>query len=340
MTSIKFRSAVAAGLCAVAAVVTVASASAQQIIMKIGHPLAPKTSLHEWAERLKAGMEKRAPGRIDVQIYPASQLGAIPRMIEGAQLGTIEMTEVPPEFLSGVDPRFSIFSAPGLFEDIAHADRTVHDPEFKTAFWPLGEAKGFKLVGFGCETPGDYATVRPIRTLADFRGLKLRVFGSKLETEGLQRLGAAGVPMPLTEVMSAIQQHTIDGNKAGISVFVPFQYQTVAKYVLKAKDSIICVTKLASKIWFDKLPADLRTAMLEVGAEVDADMLPWNIAYIDRLYEAWTKSGGVLTELSPADQAELRKRLSTVADDVFKDNPEVLKIYQTMKSVAERRRKG
>jgi TRAP-type C4-dicarboxylate transport system substrate-binding protein len=317
-----------------------ASASAQQIIMKIGHPLSPKTSLHEWAERLKAGLDRRTPGRVDVQIYPASQLGAIPRMVEGVQLGTIEMTEVPPEFLSGVDPRFSIFSAPGVFEDIAHGDRTVHDPEFKKAFWPLGEAKGFKLIGFGCETPGDFATVRPINTLADFRGLKLRVFGSKLETVGLQRLGAAGVPMPLDEVLSAIQQRTIDGNKAGISVFVPFQYWNVAKYVLKAKDSIICVTKLASKMWFDKLPADLQNVMIEEGARVDAEMLPWNLAFIDRLYEAWTKGGGVLTELSAADQAEMRKRLSTVADEVFKDNPAVLGIYQTMKSVAERRRNG
>jgi TRAP-type C4-dicarboxylate transport system substrate-binding protein len=340
MTRMILRPAVAAALCTVAAIVAVASASAQQITMKIGHPLAPKTGLHEWAERLKAGLDKRAPGRINVEIYPASQLGAIPRMIEGAQLGTIELTEVPPEFLSGVDPRFAVFSAPSIFEDIAHGDRTVRDPEFKKVFWPVGEAKGLKLVGFTCDAPTDYAAVRPIRTLADFRGLKLRVFGSRVEIEALRRLGASGVPMPLSEVLPAIQQRTIDGNKAGIPVFVPFQYQTVAKYVLRAKESIICVTKLASKMWFDKLPADLKTIVLEEAARVDDEMLAWNTAYTDGLYKAWVQNGGVLTELSPADQAELRERLSAVGDEVFKDNPEVLEVYRVMKSVAERRRKG
>lgn len=330
------------GLAAAAMIAAFATADAlaQQVTIKIGHPLAPGTGLHLWAEHVKNGVERRAPERVSVQIYPASQLGAIPRMIEGAQLGTIEMIEVPPAFLSGVDPRFSVVAAPGIFDNIAHADRTVHDPEFKEVFWSLGEAKGLKLVGLGCDAPGDLATVRPIRSLADFRGLKLRVFGSPLEIEALRRLGATGVPMPLAEVISAIQQRTIDGNKAGMPVFVPFKYQNVAKYVLTPRDSVICVTKFASKVWFDKLPADLQTIIMEEAAVADEKMLPWAVATLEKLYKAWVANGGVLTKLPPDEQAELRRRMSTVGDDVLKDRPEVLEVYRVMKSVAERRREG
>jgi len=342
MTITNFRrGAAAAGGFAIAATIILAmtSASAQQTIMKIGHPIAQNTGLQLWAELVKAGAEKRAPGRINVQIYPASQLGAIPRMVEGAQLGTIEMIEVPPEFLSGVDPRFSVVAAPGIFDDIAHGDRTMHDPEFKAAFWHVGETKGVKVVGITCDAASDYATVKPIRTLSDFAGLKLRVFGSPLEIETLRRLGATGVPMPLSEVLPALQQRAIDGNKSGMPVFVPFKYESVARYVLRPKESIICVGKFVSTAWFAKLPADLRSIILEESAIADEKLLPWAMNELERLYKAWVAVGGELTDLAPAEQAELRRRLSTVGDDVLKDKPEVLAVYRIMKAVAERTRK-
>ena len=333
-----FRRGGVAVLASIVAAGLAVGASAQQITLKIGHPLSPKTGLQVWAEYLHEGIEKRAPGKFKVQIFPASQLGAIPRMVEGAQLGTIEMIEVPPAFLSGVDSRFSVFAAPGIFDDIAHGQRTAHDPEFKKAFWSIGEAKGLKMVGMTCDAPSDYSSTTPIRKIADFRGLKLRVFGSKLEIETLRRLGATGVPMPLVEVISSIQRKAIDGNKAGITVFVPFKYQTVAKYVLKAKESIICVTKFASKIWYDRLPRDLQQVIMAAGEEADARVLPWTEALIERLYKIWVKTGGELNEFSPSEQAELRRRLSTVGDDVLKSRPAAYNVYKIMKAAAERTR--
>lgn len=325
---------------AFAAALALAADARAQTIMKIGHPIAVNTGLQVWAEFVKEGVEKRAPGKIAVQIYPASQLGAIPRMVEGAQLGTIEAIEVPPEFLSGVDQRFSVVAAPGIFADIAHGHRTMHDPEFKKAFWPVGRDKGVHMVGINCDAPSDYATVKPVRTLADLRGLKLRVFGSPIEIETLRRLGATGVPMPLTEVLTALQQRAIDGNKSGMPVFVPFKYETVAKYVLRPKESIICVGKWLSTQWFDKLPKELRAIIEEEAAAADEKTLPWSVREMERFYKVWTEVGGELTDLSPADQADLTRRLSTVGDDVLKDKPEALAVYKVMKAVAERQRKG
>ena len=311
-------------------------ASAQKITLKIGHPLTATTGLQKWAVFFKEELEKRAPGKFDVKIFPTSQLGSIPRMIEGAQLGTIEMIEIPPAFFTGLDERFGIVTAPGIFKSLEHGQHTLHDPQFKKAFWPIGEAKGLKMVGMTCDTASDYATVAPIRKIADFKGRKIRVFGSPIETEIMHRVGATGVPMPLTEVIPAIQRKVIDGNKAGIVVFVPFHYQSVAKYVLKAKQSLICLNKMASKSWFDSLPADLQKAVLDSAAQADDKILPWSVALAGKMYGLWTKGGGVLTELSPKEDAELRKTLSTVGDDVYKNKPEVLKMFQLMKAVAAR----
>ena len=103
--------------------------------------------------------------------------------------------------------------------------------------------------------------------------------------------------------------------------------------------SIICIVKFASKVWFDKLPSDLQRIILEEAAIADARILPFSIALINKLYGIWEKTGGELNVLSDAEQTELRRRLSTVGDDVLKDQPEVLKVYKIMKAVAARTRK-
>lgn len=310
-----------------------------ETLIKIGHPLPPKTGLHVWAQYFKAGVEKRAGKDATVKIYPTSQLGAIPRMIEGVQLGTIEMVTIPPGFFTGIDQRYSVLAAPAVFDGIAHGHRVVHDPEFKKVFWNIGNAKGLKMISMSCDTPSDYATVTPIRKIADFKGRKLRVFGSKFEIETLSRLGATGVPMPLSEVVPAIQQKVIDGNKAGITVFVPFRYQTVAKYVLKAKESIICINRMVSQRWFDKLPRGLQTIVAEEAAVADDRILKFNVAVIQKMYGLWTKNGGTLTEFSAAEHDELLRRLSTVGEAVLKGRPEVFAVYNLMKKVADRTRK-
>jgi hypothetical protein len=70
---------------------------------------------HEWMKRFAAAIERKSGGRIKAELYPASQLGSIPRMIEGTQLGSIQIFVGPPEFFVGVDQRFELMSASGLF---------------------------------------------------------------------------------------------------------------------------------------------------------------------------------------------------------------------------------
>lgn len=316
-----------------------ASVAAQPVTMKIGHATT-KGAYDHWADTFKAGLAERVGDRIKVEVYPLSQLGAIPAMVQGVQLGTIEMVMTPPAFLSGVEPRFAVLSAPGIFHDLMHGFRTLHDPAFKKAFWSIGDAKGLQLVSMTCDAPTDYATSTPIRRLSDFEGRKLRVFGSKLEIETLRRLGAAGVPMPLSEVVPAIQQKTIDGNKAGITIFVPFKYQRIAKYVLKPGEGLICSGRFVSKVWFDKLAPDLQKAILDQALATDPLNQEWTLGFVDRMYKLWVKAGGELAELSAEDQAELRRRLSTVGDDVLKDRPAVLETYRVMKEAANRTRGG
>ena len=313
-------------------------AAAQQMTIKEAHATI-KSGQDNWAYTFKQTIEKRTGGRIKIDVFPGGQLGQQTALIQGVQLGTIELAQVATEFMTVIDPRFDIFASPGIFEDVAHADRTMHDPQFRKAIWTIPESRNIRIIGFSCESLADYATAEPMKTIADFKGKKFRVLGSKLETEILRRVGATGVPMQLGEALPALQQKAIDGVRAGIVVFVALKFEPVAHNILKSGESVICVPKLASKRWLEGLPRDLQTAILEEAARADQTNLSYNLDLMDKMYAAWTASGGALNELAPADKAEFRRRMQTVGDDVFKGSPQVKAAYEVLKAAAVRTRK-
>src|ERR1700728_907408 len=83
---------------------------------------------HEWMKRFAAAVERDSGGRIKAELYPASQLGSIPRQIEGTQFGSIQGWIGPPEFLVGVDERYEALSAPALFTSAEQHLRVINDP--------------------------------------------------------------------------------------------------------------------------------------------------------------------------------------------------------------------
>ncbi len=323
-----------AGLAAVAAAMTLAGGTPAraQYTMKISTPTI-HGSLEKWGEILQKGVAARTD-KLKVQVYPASQLGAIPRTIEGAQLGTIEAVEVPPEFLSGVDPRFGIFSAPGVLTGMWQGYHALNDPEFTKEFWQVGLDKGIKIVGHDCDSPGDFSTRNPIHKMTDFKGLKIRIFGSPAEREELARLGATGVPMPLSEVLPAIQRHAIDGNKAGITVFVPFKYYDTIKNVFRGHESMICVIKFVSKTWYESLPKDLQTMLWDEAQKANKDVMPWAVDTVNQRYKEWTEHGGNLTEFDDAEQKRFIDRISDIGEKVFAGEPKAVELLALLKKVA------
>ncbi|OFZ99221.1 MAG: hypothetical protein A3H35_19390 [Betaproteobacteria bacterium RIFCSPLOWO2_02_FULL_62_17] len=313
-------------------------ASAQQITIKEGHATI-KSGMDHWAFAMKEAVERRTGGRVTINVFPGGQLGQQTQLVQGAQLGTIELVQVATEFMTVVDPRFDIFASPGVFDGVEHADRTFHDPVFQKEILSITEQKNIKIIGISCEALSEYASRDPIRTLADFQGKKFRVLGSKMEIEVLRRVGATGVPMQLGEALPALQQRAIDGARAGIVVFVPLKFASVAPNVLRTGESIICVPKLASKRWLDGLPGEIRTVILEESAKAEKANVAYNITNMGSMYAAWKAQGGTLNELSAAEKAEFRKRVSTVGDEIFKGSPEVMRAYQVLKAAAERTRK-
>jgi TRAP-type C4-dicarboxylate transport system substrate-binding protein len=308
-------------------------AAAQNFTMKFGTATVNDPQ-HEYIKIYKDEIERRSGGRIKVEIYPQSQLGPIPRQIEGLQLGTIEGFIGPADFYVGVDKRFGVFSAPILFRDMANAAATLADGELNQAILSLGADKGYVGLGTFAYAQHDYLAKDPIRSFADFKGKKIRVNATPLEREAMARLGATAAPMPLNEVLAALQRNVIDGTRSGLSVFVTLKYQDVSKVVTVTNDTMLVPLATASKAWLDKLPAELQQAVIDAGRAAQIRNQQFTLEFNAQMPKRWAEAGGELYLLPEPERAKLVAALKSVGDDVTKDDPPVRAFLERVRAAA------
>jgi TRAP-type transport system periplasmic protein len=324
----------AAGLVAAAA----GSAAAQDskaIVVKLATATL-NDAQHEWMKRFAVAIEKNTNGRMKAQVYPASQLGAIPRMIEGTQLGSIQIWVGPPEFLVGVDPRFELLSAPGLLQNDQHAIKIINDAEFAKAFLAVGANKGLVGASLFLTGPMAFDMRTPVRTLADLKGKKVRVLASPFQMEQLTRLDATGVPLSLGDVLPALQQGALDGALGALPVFAALQYQGAAKYMTETGHSYIFSVAMLSKKWFDGLPNDLQAIVMTTAKQIQTEVLPWSLDFLVSQRKVWVANGGEVITLSAADHAELMRKMRPIGDDIVKTKPALKPMWDMLLAAAKR----
>ncbi len=327
----------ALGVAALACTMLVGGAAAQDKSMTIKLGTATlNDAQHEWMKRFAAAIDTDTNGRIKAEVYPASQLGSIPRMIEGTQLGSVQIWVGPPEFLVGVDQRFELLSVPGLFQNDQHALKTLADPEFAKAFLALGANKGLIGASLFFTGPAVFDMRTPVRSLTDLKGKKVRVLASPFQTEQLTRLGGTGVPLSLGDVLPALQQGTLDGALGALPVFGALQYFDTAKFVTQTGHAYVFSVAMLSKRWFDALPADLQAAVMAASKQAGAEAVPWSVDFLLAQRKNWVEKGGELIALSPAEHAELMAKMSPIGEDIVKSKPELKSMWEQLSAAAKR----
>ena len=316
------------------AIVTAASllmfanmSSAADFTMKIGLGTY-KDVQHQWADWMEEAIEKRSNGRIDVKVFTRSQLGNITRMVEGVQLGTLETVVAPMDFFVGIDPRFGVFSIPTLFSSKASASKALQDPALNAEIRKVGLKKNVIPVSIFPHSVAHYFAKQPIRRLSDFKGKKMRVNATPAERERMARLGGTAVPMPLGEVVPALQRGMIDGTMSGTVVYVVFKFNQVAKTLTVTNDTLILSAGLVSKVWLNKLPADLQNIVIEEGNKLQARTTAYSDTSEMAMIKRWKSDGGELVTLPDSDQKELLAKLKSVGEDVTKSSASLNAFYR------------
>ena len=312
-----------------------AAPAAAQNVMKLSTATINDVQ-HEWMKRFAAEVAKNSNGQIKPEIYPASQLGTIPRQIEGTQFGSIQAWIGPPEFLTGVDARYELLSAPGLFKDAAHASRTLNDREFKAAFLALGANRGLKGIGLFLYGPLMFNARTPIRKLADFEGLKIRVLAGGMQMNQMRRLKGTPVPMSLGEVLPAVRQGALDGSMSAQPVFTAFRYWDAAKYIYESNHGIVSSITVVSKSWFDKLPPNLQKVVTDAAEKATKDNAQWTLEFLGKTRDAWLKAGGEIAVPTPEDRAALMKLMLPIGAEVTAAKPQEKAMYELLLKAAKR----
>jgi TRAP-type C4-dicarboxylate transport system substrate-binding protein len=294
---------------------------------------------HEWQKVFASELQARIGDAVKTEIYPASQLGAIPRMAEGVLLGTIEAFTTPTSFMTNVDPRFQAFDVPGLFKTPEDVHAAIHDPEYRGHLEEMFLDKGLRVIGAIYNSPTVVFTMKDVTTLEGLRGLKIRTFASPLQVKPMELLGATPLPLALTEVIPQLESGGLDGMLVGMPILTAFKYYDVGKNILDLRFAQIVSVTVVNEDWFQAQTDEVKTAIVEAGRAAEEQVFPWGVENVEKTYKIWTDNGGKLNALSSEDQAKMEADFSKLAAEVLDAEPAVKAEYDRLRTIVDAKAK-
>jgi tripartite ATP-independent transporter DctP family solute receptor len=243
------------------------SFAAQTINLKLGHAVAPEHPYHLGAMKFAELVAQKTGNRIKIDVYPSTQLGNERDMVEGLQLGTIDLVVTSTGPLGGFVPKMSVVDLPFLFRDRAHAYKVLDGPigrELLDTFTGKGiKGLAFWENGFRQITNN----VRPIEKPEDLKGIKIRTMENKVHLAAFRAFGASPTPMAWSEVYTALQQKTIDGQENPVAIIYHQKIYEVQKYLALTDHFYSPTPLLMSLKIFNSLPRDIQKTMLDAALE-------------------------------------------------------------------------
>jgi len=309
----RFGMAVAAGALVLGSV----AASAQERIRIAGN-FARDHNSSIAIEMAKKELEAATKGQVILEIFPDMQLGGAQENVSQTRAGTIGATWVGMAFLSRTVPELEAVSLPFMFPSREVAYKVMDGPMGDLLAQKLGE-KGFVSLGFMELGPRQVTNgVRPIKTMADLKGLKIRLQPNETHLATFRALGANPQAMDIKEVYSALQQRVIDGHENPYNLVLASRFFEVQKYLSNTGHFFDFISVVASKKVYDTLKPEsqkaLRTAMANAiawqrsnAAKADADAL-----------EELKKKGMQYDVMPQSERDAMRKATEGVVDLVRK----------------------
>ncbi|MCX8517634.1 MAG: TRAP transporter substrate-binding protein [Rhodoferax sp.] len=307
------RTLVQAAVLAATALTGLSALAQSPIIIKFSHVVAPDTPKGKGAQRFKELAEQRTGGRVKVELYPNSQLYKDKEELEALQLGSVQM--LAPSLAKfgplGVK-EFEVFDLPFLFKDDA-AFRGITDGPLGAELFKKLEPKGITGLAYWDNGFHIMSANKPLKNVADFKGMKMRIQSSKVLDAQMRALGAIPQVMAFSELYQALQSGVVDGTEGVTSNFYTQKIFEVQKHMTLSNHGHLAYAVIVNKAFWDGLPADIRTTL--TAAIKDATSYANAIASTENA-EALNKiRASGKTEIhtpTAAEQAEWKKTLMPV----------------------------
>jgi C4-dicarboxylate-binding protein DctP len=261
--------AVAGAAAATVAMPWVARAQQKPIRMRLAHAANEVHPGHIATVQFKAALEKLLPGRVDIQIFPNRQLGDDKQSLESAIAGTIELAGASGVLYPLVTgrPALAAYQLPFLIRDYDHFTKLATSDLAQKMLDDLAPAG---LIGLQTTDIGQrnfLSVSKPVKTVADFAGLKTRIVPVPLHKQIWEAVGTAPIGLPYGEVYSALQTKVIDAVEINVSSVVGENLWEVGKYFTLTGHYPWHNVIVANKTFFDGLPPDVQAAMRKAGRD-------------------------------------------------------------------------
>ncbi|MDR1933267.1 MAG: TRAP transporter substrate-binding protein [Spirochaetales bacterium] len=299
-----------------------ASSSAQAPapkVLKFAMTNAPDTFIARVVSNFAAIANKNGNGSLDVQVFPASQLGDQRDYIEGLKMGTLEMCLIATGALEGFEPRFIIFSLPFVFESASHMHRFYESEISQKVLEDFRTQQGIRHVGIVDEGMRQVWTSNiEIKTLADFQKLTIRVPEVPLYVNMFKALKANPTPMALGDVYMGVQTGVINAFENGVDNFVANKLDEVLKISNSTNHTgVICSILLAEKV-FESLSPEQQKVIIDAGKEATDKGITEFEASQENLYASLQNKGVKRIKLSDDTMTQIRSTLQEVVRDQLK----------------------
>lgn len=282
-----------------------ARAQGGKSVMRIAHVLTDQDNVHRALVRFKDSVEKRSGGQLEVQIYPNSALGSLRVTFESMQLGNLEAGVWDAGTPANVVPLWTVPELPYVLRDLDHVHKVVDGPigqELNKAL--LDKARIRTLAVYDTTFRKIFTRPKAINSLADVKGMKIRVPEVQAYVRCMQLLGANPTPIPWAELYTSLETGVVQGfeNKCEAAFNAKLHEQT--KFAAYTGHIFVINPLMVSERWFGSLPRAVQQSVLEAAAE----SLVWQRAEApasEKIFEQKMKDAGV-TFTNP-DPAPFRK---------------------------------
>jgi tripartite ATP-independent transporter DctP family solute receptor len=295
---------------ALAAALACAAARAQELKFATqnpkGHPIV--AGMEKLAELVAA----RSGGKLKLALFPGGVLGSDQANVSALQGGTLDMVVLNSGILASQVKEFGIYDFPFMFANPKEADAVVDGPFGRMMHGKL-QAKG--IVGIAYWELGFREITnsrRPIHTLKDIEGLKLRVIPNAINVDWVKALGANPTPLPFPEVYAALDQKAIDGQENPVTVIAANKFYEVQKYLVTTNHQYNPQSVIVSKKTWDALSAQNRKILGEAALEAAKYQRQVSRAAASTAVDTLKKNGMQVTELPPTELAKFREAMKPV----------------------------
>ncbi|NMG39642.1 C4-dicarboxylate ABC transporter [Chelativorans sp. ZYF759] len=302
----------ALALAATVSIAWSASALAADYQLNVNTALATSDPLYKGLEAFQANVAEASDGRLEVNLYPNSQLGPDEDVLEQARAGAPVAVVVDGGRLAVFQNEFGVLGAPFLASGYDGIRKVVTSDMFEEWVDKLRDASGHQVLSFNWwQGERHLLTNKEINGPADLNGVRMRTPGAPVWMETISAMGATPTPMPWGEVYSAIQQNVIDGAEAQLPAIVGANLDEVVTHITKTGHINLITGLVTSAAWFDSLPDDLQQIVREEALKA-GDIASYGTQdSLDQIEADLTAKGVVIAEI---DTEPFREATADVYD--------------------------